>query len=126
MIDYVLYSISEKVIDGWKLGNSKDLKIGDYVRLIGFPIYNEGNSLNVSEGKITGSKNYMGRDVLTVSCKIVHGASGVVVLNQMNEVIGVIRVGVNSFEEKLDDETLPSIIPINDFIDDVNSGSSND
>lgn len=125
VIDYVLYKTSEEDIDGWKLGNSKDLNIGDYVRLIGFPIYNEGDTSNVSEGKITGKKKYMGSEVLTVSCKIVHGASGGVVLNQKNEVIGVIRVGANTFEEKYDDETLPSIIPINDIVNDISSRSGN-
>lgn len=122
-IDYVLYRNSENVKEGWKLGNSKDLKTGDYVRLIGFPIYNEGDSSNVSEGKITGRKKYIGGDVLTVSCKIVHGASGGVVLNRKNEVIGVIRVGANSFAEEYDDETLPAIIPINDIINAINSRS---
>lgn len=55
----------------------------------------------------------------TVSASIVHGASGGVVLDENNEVVGVIRVGAQTFQEE-ENEILPAIIPINEIINDIN------
>ena len=118
-IDYALYSDSKNLNKGWVLGDSDSLKIGSRVRLIGFPLYNEGDSQNVNEGHTTGRKKYMGQMAWTVSVSIVHGASGGVVLDENNEVVGVIRVGAQTFQEE-ENEILPAIIPINEIINDIN------
>lgn len=123
-IDYVLYNDIDRKNEGWILGDSSSLKIGSFVRLIGFPDYNKGDSMNVIKGEITGKRRFMGQEVFTVSSKIVHGASGGVVLNEDNKVVGVIRVGSQSFDESENDDIIPSIIPINNIIENINRKQS--
>lgn len=67
-IDYALYSDSKNLNKGWVLGDSDSLKIGSRVRLIGFPLYNEGDSQNVNEGHTTGRKKVYGTNGLDGKC----------------------------------------------------------
>ena len=60
----------------------------------------------------------MGQRIYTVSGRIVHGASGGVVLNLSHEVVGVIRCGPATIEET-DNNANQGIIPIDDIINDL-------
>ena len=60
----------------------------------------------------------MGQRIYTIAGRIVHGASGGVVLNDENKVVGVIRCGPVTLEET-SDSAVQGIIPIDDIISDL-------
>ena len=102
-IDYALYT-SEKdfCVDPtltFELGNSKTLSIGDQVTIIGYPEHQEGSSYYAQTCNITSKKYYMGALFYTVSGRIVHGASGGIVLNSDQEIVGIIKGGMVTLDE---------------------------
>ena len=92
-LDYALYNLPQPVEDKltFRCGDSRYLRTGDKVTIVGYPNYQKGNSAYVQPCVITSTKKYMGADFFTVSGRIVHGASGGVVLNSDNEAIGIIK-----------------------------------
>lgn len=48
---------------------------------------------------ITSEKPFLGAHFFTISGRVVHGASGGIVLNASNEAIGILKGGVASTEE---------------------------
>lgn len=98
-IDYALYSYRPDTCNGFGLGDSSNLKIGQKIIIIGYPNYAEGNSPYVQTCHITSKKLFFGAMFCTVSGRIVHGASGGVVLNENEEIIGIIKGGIVSFSE---------------------------
>ena len=98
-IDYAIYRIKEENCNGLKLGNSEELEIGDKVTLVGYPNYQCGDSPNIQTAHISSKKNLFGSDLYTVDKSIFHGASGGVVVNEQNEVVGIIKGGVESCDE---------------------------
>jgi len=115
-LDFALYKIRDKEKLGWNLGDSSNLKIGDLVKIIGYPNYIEGDSPYVEECSITSrKKGFYGQEIFTVSGRIVHGASGGVVLNKEYEVVGIIQCGANKFDDE-EESILPGFIPINKVI----------
>lgn len=101
-IDYALYSITTKKINPelvFPLGDSRKLRIGDTVIMIGYPEYLKGNSVTIQTCNIIGTKYYMGSSFYAVSGRVLHGASGGVVLNLSHEIVGIIKGGAVSMEE---------------------------
>ena len=95
-IDYCLYKYSMKKHGGWELGDSQKIQTGTKVKLVGFPNYSEGDTPYIEDCKVTSKKcSYRGEDIYTVSGRIVHGASGGVVLDDDYKVIGIIECGSN-------------------------------
>ncbi len=101
LIDYAVYKppfvIAEEPT--FKLGDSRKIKIGDKVVIIGYPNYQKGNSYYRQDCSITSEKKYFGSPFFTISGRVVHGASGGIVLNASNEAIGILKGGVASTEE---------------------------
>ena len=100
-IDYALYKAPFHINDDltFKCGDSRGIKIGDQVTIIGYPNHQEGNSPYIHPCVVTSEKNYQGALFYTVSGRIVHGASGGIVLNSNNEAIGIIKGGIVTLSE---------------------------
>ena len=100
-IDYALYKTPFQIKDEltFKCGDSRSIKIGDQVTVIGYPNHQEGNSPYIQPCLVTSEKNYQGAPFFTVSGRIVHGASGGIVLNTDNEAIGIIKGGIVTLSE---------------------------
>lgn len=101
IIDYALYQPYFQIEDAltFKCGDSRNIKIGDQVTIIGYPNHQEGNSPYIQPCLVTSEKNYQGAPFFTVSGRIVHGASGGIVLNTNNEAIGIIKGGIVTLSE---------------------------
>ncbi len=97
LIDYAIY---ENRKDGryLELGDSNKLKIGDEVTIIGYPNFQKGDSYNIQKRRISGIKNFLGNILYTVDGTICHGASGGVVLDIFNKVVGIVKAGVENME----------------------------
>ena len=100
-LDYALYKLPHPLEDKltFRCGDSRYLRTGDKVTIVGYPNYQKGNSAYVQPCVITSTKTYMGAKFFTVSGRIVHGASGGVVLNSDNEAIGIIKGGIVSLND---------------------------
>lgn len=119
-IDYACYNLGKNSEYALELGSSKELTIGSTVLVIGYPDYCQGNSPEIQTVKIISERRFMRQRVYTISGRIVHGASGGVVLNSLYKVVGVIRCGVASLEEA-DENAIHGIIPIDDIVNDLKS-----
>lgn len=119
-IDYAIFNITPPLSEGKKLkmGDSTDLHVGDQVTVIGYPNHQEGNSPYIQNCAITSKKTFLDAPFYTVSGRIVHGASGGVVLNAKREVIGIVKGGVESFrDEEYSDDINQGFVPIHLAID---------
>lgn len=117
-IDYACYSFGKDSEDALNLGKSKGLAIGSKVLVVGYPDYNKNNSPEIQPTTIISERSYMGQRIYTIAGRIVHGASGGVVLNDEYKVVGVIRCGPVTLEET-SDSAVQGIIPIDDIINDL-------
>lgn len=117
-IDYACYEFGKSSEDALELGTSKGIGIGSKVLVIGYPDYVNGNSPEVQEAKIISKRIYMKQPIYTISGRIVHGASGGVVLDESYKVVGVIRCGPATTEEA-SDSAIQGIIPIDDILQDL-------
>ena len=82
-----------------KKGNSDRMNIGDTVKVIGFPNYADGATIQIFEGKVNGTKEWFGFKRLYVDASIICGNSGGPVLNKNNEVIGIAATGKDKHED---------------------------
>jgi hypothetical protein len=118
-IDYALYIANDEKygIDNWfDLGDSRKLKIGDPLTVIGYPNFNKGNSATIQRCEIIGEKIFMGAPLYTVSARIVHGSSGGVVLNNKGQVVGMIKAGIVTLDEDDTNEN-QGFIPMHVILD---------
>lgn len=106
IIDYAIFNMSHPLSGnkGFKVGDSTNLHVGDQVTVIGYPNYQEGDSPYIQNCAITSKKTFLAAPFYTVSGRIVHGASGGVVLNAKQEAIGIIKGGVQSLRDNEDAE----------------------
>lgn len=100
-IDYALYRATFQIKDDltFKCGDSRRIKIGDQVTIIGYPNHQKGNSPYIQPCMVTSEKYYQGAPFFTVSGRVVHGASGGIVLNNSNEAVGIIKGGIVTLSE---------------------------
>lgn len=96
----------------FRIGNALNLKKGDPVRVLGFPLYRDGNTVNFQEGKITSFAPWHGVPHYVVDCPIVKGNSGGPVLNSLNEVIGIAIKGQDTPKKFTNDDEMSRFIPI--------------
>lgn len=119
VIDYALLKF-ESNAQKLKLGDSTKLKVGDMVTLVGFPNYSHTNDSTptVQCCSIINFTHLHRGTLYSVSGKIGHGASGGVVLDSNNKVVGIIRAGAVTLD---DDEpnTKTGFIPIHIVLDDI-------
>lgn len=117
-IDYACYNFGKTSEDALDLGSSKTLTIGSEVFVVGYPDYNKDNSPEIQQTNIISERSFMGQRIYTIAGRIVHGASGGVVLNDEHKVVGVIRCGPVTLEET-SNSAVQGIIPIDDIINDL-------
>lgn len=99
-IDYILYgvSITGERIKKIESGDSDRLDIGDRIVMIGYPVHTTG-SYTLINTEIVKKQKHLGEMSYDVKDIIQHGFSGGVVLNENNEVVGIVKSGVASLEE---------------------------
>lgn len=95
-----------------KLGTSANLRIGDAIKVLGFPLHRKGGSVHVQTGKITQFSPWFGVPHYVVDCPIVRGNSGGPVLNVKNEVIGIAVKGQGTPRQYRDHDELSRFVPI--------------
>lgn len=116
-IDYIILKIGKLNTNyHWPLGKREDIKIGSNVIIIGYPNWIMDSQPYREECTIVSARTYMGATLYVVNGKIIHGASGGVVLNSQYEVVGVIKAGAQTFD---DEETVleTGFISIFDVLD---------
>lgn len=119
-IDYALYELKGQYDNCFELGDSSKINIGDQVTIIGYPNFQKGNSPMIQNCEITSTKDYLGSTFYTVGGRIVHGASGGLVLNQQKKIVGIVKGGVASMEE-VDNNENQGFIPIQLVLDHLTS-----
>lgn len=81
---------SIRKFEAMKLGNSDDVRVGDDVIALGFPLsYELGSSLTVTRGIISSKRVYVGIEELQTDAAINPGNSGGPLVNRDGEVVGV-------------------------------------
>jgi V8-like Glu-specific endopeptidase len=93
-IDYAIYDLKSSTMLGLELGDSTGIEVGNKVTVIGYPDYLDGDTPYIHTCNITSRTRYLGECLYTVSTRVIHGASGGVILNEDNKVIGIIKAGV--------------------------------
>jgi S1-C subfamily serine protease len=111
-VDVARLSPGARIPVALKLGSSAALKIGDHVKVLGFPKYHVGATVNVQEGRITAYSPWHGVPHFIVDCSIVKGNSGGAVLNEDNQVVGIAVKGQGSPKKFNDDDEMSRFVPI--------------
>lgn len=122
-IDYACYRFGAQSEDALEVGTSKKLGIGTQVLVIGYPDYSSGNSPEVQNAQIISERIYMGQRLYTINGRIVHGASGGVVLDESYKVVGIIRCGPATIDETAVN-AVQGLIPIDDVLQDLENAES--
>ena len=119
-IDYAVYKLPFTINDEltFKCGDSRKSKVGDQVTIIGYPNHQKGNSPYIQTCTITSEKFFLGAPFFTVSGRVVHGASGGIVLNANHEAIGIIKGGIVSFDDDSDNEN-QGFVPLHLALDNM-------
>ncbi len=107
-----------ETVPGWERtglvrGDSTILKTGDSVKVVGFPNYAPGKSIQIHEGRVTGRGKCFGIEIINVDARIIYGNSGGPVLNDRDEVVGIAYYGASNQEEA--DRKESCVIPIEVF-----------
>lgn len=118
ILDYALYNQCKNCIHYFSIGDSDTLKIGDQVKLIGFPNFGKGDSYDLRFTEICRKTKLFGAPLFAVTDTIFHGASGGIVLDKNNRIVGIIRAGIETAaDSELFDK--PGFVPINLVISDI-------
>jgi len=106
-IDLAILSSPNTSVKPVKLGDSSKVKVGQKIVTISSP---EGIDYKntVSEGIISGLRNYDGHNYIQITAAVSHGSSGGALYNMYGELIGIITL------KDFDGESLNLAIPIND------------
>ena len=120
IIDYAIYEVSNLPIpeEPLTIGDSEEISIGDKVTIIGYPKHTKGATPDIQTCTVTGKKEYFEAPFYTVSGKVIHGASGGIVLDRNDRIIGIIKGGVESTEETEQDIN-QGFVPLHLALNDV-------
>ena len=118
--DYALFNMDDGTDFYFPLGNSDSLKLGDPVKLIGYPNHFKGDSWEYLKTDLTKKTQLFGHPLYEVTHTVRHGASGGVVLNNEDQIVGLICAGVESMDDSPFDSK-QGFIPINTILQDVAS-----
>lgn len=121
-LDYALYKQCKTPHRFFTIGNSNTLKIGDVVKIIGFPNFAKGDSYEMRLTEVCKKTTLFNAQLYAVSGNIYHGASGGVVLDKDNRIVGIIRAGIETIEEQPTFEK-HGFVPINIVINDIDQKS---
>ena len=111
-VDVARVSPAARIPVAFKLGSSAALKVGDRVKVLGFPKYHTGGTVNVQEGQITAYSPWYGVPQFIVDCSIVQGNSGGPVLNTENQVVEIAVRGQETPKRYGDDDEMSRFVPI--------------
>lgn len=113
-----------------RMGNDKDMRVGDQVYVLGYPAVATFHPLiseeSVSEasltrGLVSAKKNMKdGWEVLQTDASITHGNSGGPVMNEYGEVIGLATFGSIDYQRQAEVQGMNFIVPstiVNEYID---------
>lgn len=117
--DILILKIEEKKFPAIKIGDSKNLIIGQRIYAIGSPL---GFENSISEGIISGLRSYgeAGKNYIQITASISPGSSGGAVVNDKGELIGISTLTMK------EGQNLNFAIPINDILSvEINSYSKN-
>ena len=110
-VDLAILESDIPIYKAFTRGRPQVLNPGDPVRLLGFPNYTFGQTVQSFSGHICGFKPFHGIRRIQVDAHIIKGNSGGPVLNGEDEVIGVAVTGSDSLAQV--DSCESSVIPIN-------------
>lgn len=112
-LDYAVFNIAYRgsTENQLEIGDSRSLHVGDSVTIIGYPNFMQGDSPYIQSCTVTSITKLFNEPFYTVSGRIVHGASGGVVLDANKKVVGIIKGGVESMSQS-DDTDKQGFIPI--------------
>ena len=86
--------------DSMSLGNSDDVRVGDEVIALGYPLgYDLGSELTVTRGIISSNRVRDGVDVFQTDAATAPGSSGGPLVDMYGNVIGVNYAGIPSFHD---------------------------
>ncbi len=111
-LDLAILDVDISIEGGLKLGSSESLKMGDAIKLVGFPNHNYGDSGIVALGGIIGFRtpSHSPAQRILISENIIFGNSGGPVLDANDNVIGVAVTGASDEEQSR--RTEHGVIPI--------------
>jgi RNA-directed DNA polymerase len=93
------------------LGDPDTLRVGDQIKLAGFPNYHVGDSVHFDGGPITQTRKYMGVPHFVIKPAIIKGNSGGPVLDTSNRVVGVAVKGQGTPGRFSKEDELSSFVP---------------
>ncbi|MBK7381579.1 MAG: tetratricopeptide repeat protein [Ignavibacteriales bacterium] len=117
--DILILKIDDKKFPSIKIGESKNLTIGQRVYAVGSPL---GFENTISEGIISGLRSYeeSGKDFIQITASISPGSSGGAVVNDKGELIGISTLTIK------EGQNLNFAVPINDVLSvEISSYSKN-
>ncbi len=117
-IDYALFSMDDGNDLYFPLGDSSSLGLGDPVKVIGYPNHCEGDTWELLKTDFKKKTQLFGHPLYEVTLAVRHGASGGVVLDKEDRIVGLICAGVESMEES-PSEFKQGFIPINTILQDI-------
>lgn len=118
VIDYALYNVTISNVTNVSIGKSSELSVGDTVIIAGFPDYIKGDTITKEECKIIGITQLFGAPFYKVSGRVVHGASGGIVLDTNHNVVGIIKGGSPS-EDENNTNLKHGFVPIDLVVSDI-------
>lgn len=101
---------------GYELAPFRNIETGCKVKVVGFPQYKKGDSVSIISTEVTGKSSFMKKPLYTVNNTLRHGMSGGVVVDEKNQVVGMVKAGIESWEDE--ETTSCGFIPIWDIVDD--------
>lgn len=129
--DVAILKMTEKhVYPTIRIGDDKDMRVGDQVYVLGYPAVATFHPLiseeslseaSLTRGLVSAKKNMKdGWEVLQIDAAITHGNSGGPVMNDKGEVIGLATFGSIDYQRKQEVQGMNFIVPatiVDEFID---------
>ncbi len=116
-----------------RIGDDKDMRVGDQVYVLGYPAVATFHPLiseeslseaSLTRGLVSAKKNMKGGwEVLQIDAAITHGNSGGPVMNDKGEVIGLATFGSIDYQRKQEVQGMNFIVPatiVDEFLDKAN------
>lgn len=114
-IDFSLYDVPFADESSLEIGNSDEVKIGSEVLIAMFPGYAKGNTVRIEQRRVAEVATLFGAKIILVDGVIYHGASGGVVLDENEKVVGIVKAGIQTCtpKEELLSNQQQGFVPIN-------------
>ena len=115
-IDYAIFNYQDD--NGYSLSSVEQILTGTKVKIIGFPKYFEGDTYTETDCEVVSQSTYMGHSLYVVNLPLRHGYSGGVVLDQDDKVLGLVKAGVENYEDSYNQKS--GFILMKDILDHYN------